>query len=220
MSYKSDPNTNRLATRCCICNTSLRDAKSVEMGIGPTCRKKYGFASVYAALTERQRKNVNRLIHQAGIACEADDIAEVLKLADKINKRGFTMVADKVRNRFITLRIHRAEVEEFGWNREDGEFSMNRNHAVVQVWTPYSPDFNDNRRNCRLRGRPCKVVTEHGKFHWEFKQQDGVELMRVLTLTFPGKPMFTDKGIGYVCTVEEFNNRFAKAGSGVRPIPE
>mgnify|MGYP003644810763 CR=1 FL=1 len=219
MSYKSDPNTKRLATRCCICNTALRDAKSVEMGIGPTCRKKYGFAAVYATLTERQRKNVNKLIHQAGVACEADDIATILKLADRIEKRGFDMVATKVRTRFITLRIHRATVEEFGWDRERSrEYSLGRDHNVVQVWTPWNPDFNDNRKKCRLRGRPCKVVTDFGKFHWEFKVTDGVELMRVLTLTFPGKPMFTDKGVKAVCTVEEFNK--IHAVDGVRPIPE
>ena len=219
MTYQTDPNTRRLATRCCICGKALRDAKSVEMGIGPTCRSRHGFADVYAALTERQRKNVNKLIHAAGVACEQDDIETILKLADKIEKRGFDQVADKVRNRFVTLRIHRASVEEFGWESGRGEFSLGRDHNVVQVWTPYSPEFNECRRRDRLRGRPCRVVTDHGKFHWEFKVGDGVLLMRVLAQVFPARKMFTDKGVQTICTVAEFNSKFGgKAGVPVIPV--
>lgn len=30
-----------LATHCCVCGRDLRDAKSVELGIGPVCRRRY-----------------------------------------------------------------------------------------------------------------------------------------------------------------------------------
>lgn len=39
MSYENAPATILLATHCCICGRPLLDADSVEIGIGPTCRK-------------------------------------------------------------------------------------------------------------------------------------------------------------------------------------
>lgn len=213
MSYLTDPNTRRLATTCCICRRSLRDATSVEIGIGPVCRQKYGFAEVYDNLSGTKKKNVNKLIHEAGVACEANDVSEVLRLADKIEKRGFGVVASKVRAHYVRIRIKRAEVEEFGWEPGRGEFSLGRQHKVLQVWTPYSPEFNDCRRSERLRGRPCKVKTEYGKFHWEFKADAGIDLMRVLVQTFPGHAMATDKGVATIPTPAEFDAKYVPLGA-------
>ena len=217
MSHLTNPNTKRLATDCCICGIALCDSKSVELGIGPTCRKNTGFNATYKALTDRQRKNVNKLIHAAGVACEAGEIDEVLALADKIEKRGFDQVANAVRNRFVSIRLHRATVEEFGWTSERGEFSLGKQHDVVRLWTPYSPAFNSARRVNRLRGRPCKVKTDHGKFHWEIKVEHSVLLLRVLATVFPGKPYICDKGVLKVPTAKEFNEKFV--GGHIAPIP-
>ena len=41
-SYLTAPATKMLATHCAVCARALVDAKSVELGIGPDCRKKYG----------------------------------------------------------------------------------------------------------------------------------------------------------------------------------
>jgi len=43
MSYENARSTRFLATRCVCCGNPLTDAKSVEFGIGPICRKKHGF---------------------------------------------------------------------------------------------------------------------------------------------------------------------------------
>ncbi len=42
MSYENAPATKMLATHCAVCARPLVDAVSVELGIGPDCRKKYG----------------------------------------------------------------------------------------------------------------------------------------------------------------------------------
>lgn len=60
MSYENAPQTYLLATHCCICSKELCDAASVEAGIGPVCRKKYGYT---ADVTEATRKEANKLIH-------------------------------------------------------------------------------------------------------------------------------------------------------------
>lgn len=43
MGYENAPATKLLATHCCCCARPLVDAKSVELGIGPECRKRHGF---------------------------------------------------------------------------------------------------------------------------------------------------------------------------------
>jgi hypothetical protein len=45
MSYESAPATQMLATHCAVCARPLLDAKSVELGIGPDCRRKHGFST-------------------------------------------------------------------------------------------------------------------------------------------------------------------------------
>lgn len=49
MGYENAPATKLLATHCCCCARPLVDAKSVELGIGPECRKRHGFAEAQEA---------------------------------------------------------------------------------------------------------------------------------------------------------------------------
>lgn len=44
MSYEDAPSTRLLATHCAACGRPLRDAVSVERGMGPDCAEKYGLA--------------------------------------------------------------------------------------------------------------------------------------------------------------------------------
>lgn len=62
MSYENAPATKMLATECCICCRPLVDAKSVEIGIGPTCREKYGYSEL-DGLSEDARIEANKLIY-------------------------------------------------------------------------------------------------------------------------------------------------------------
>ncbi len=64
MSYETAPATLMLATHCAICGRALVDAKSVEIGIGPDCRKKYGYSEVMG-LDEETRTQANKLIYIA-----------------------------------------------------------------------------------------------------------------------------------------------------------
>jgi hypothetical protein len=43
MSYEDAPSTIMLATRCACCGRPLRDALSVEAGVGPDCRERWGY---------------------------------------------------------------------------------------------------------------------------------------------------------------------------------
>lgn len=43
--YEIAPSTILLATHCALCGRPLRDADSVERGVGPDCAEKHGYAS-------------------------------------------------------------------------------------------------------------------------------------------------------------------------------
>lgn len=46
--YENSPACRMLATHCACCGRPLVDADSVEFGIGPVCRERYGFNEVQA----------------------------------------------------------------------------------------------------------------------------------------------------------------------------
>ena len=203
-------NKYRLATRCCCCGRLLLDPQSIETGIGPTCAKKYGFSTRFKALSGAKRAEISGMIHEAGFACEFDDYAEVLKLADEIEKAGFDMVGKRVRSRFLGIRLMIVEDQPiWGWDRDtQSEYNTGRRADMVRLWTPYSEEFTSLRKSNRLRGRPCKKVTDWGKFHWDFEVTLSPLLMRVLVLAFPGRSYICDKGVFKVPTPDEFNAMF------------
>ena len=43
MTYESAPATRLLAVSCCCCGRPLLDAVSVQAGVGPVCREKFGY---------------------------------------------------------------------------------------------------------------------------------------------------------------------------------
>lgn len=49
MSYETAPATALLATACACCGRPLLDSVSVEAGVGPVCREKYGFGEAQAS---------------------------------------------------------------------------------------------------------------------------------------------------------------------------
>ena len=46
--YESAPATSLVATNCACCGHPLLDAVSVEAGVGPECRKRYGYGEAQA----------------------------------------------------------------------------------------------------------------------------------------------------------------------------
>ncbi len=71
MSYESAPATHMVAINCAICRRDLVDALSVEVGVGPVCRKRW--LKELEALDEDDvsRQAANKIIH--AIACNQGD---------------------------------------------------------------------------------------------------------------------------------------------------
>ena len=109
MSYESAPATILLATNCCVCGRALVDSISVEMGIGPECRKGWDLG-----IAPETQKACNLLTHRAALACTEGRIEEVRAIAKEISDLGLTVLADKISQRFknaeknakITIRVN------------------------------------------------------------------------------------------------------------------
>lgn len=87
MTYENAAATRLLATHCAVCNRPLVDAESVETGMGPECRKKYGAP---ATLDETTRTMCNVLTSKV-----ARDI-DVVESIRTIRLLGADTLADKL----------------------------------------------------------------------------------------------------------------------------
>ena len=116
MGYENAPATKLLATHCAVCRRPLVDAKSVELGIGPDCRKKYGFEM---ACDESVRAMANKTVYL--IACNPQSFETFARTA-VLRELGFLKLADIIEKRVASIRVIVIEGE-------------------VRMVTPYNPDF-------------------------------------------------------------------------------
>lgn len=99
MSYENAPATKMVATHCACCELPLVDAKSVECGVGPVCRKKHGFD---IEVSEDARKEANKLVY--GIALQRTG-PEVIVALKRLFELGFTQLVLAILKRIATVRI-------------------------------------------------------------------------------------------------------------------
>lgn len=118
-----------LAVYCAACSKQLLDATSVETGMGPHCRKKYGLPD---ALDEDTRVEANRLVYL--IACKQDDSDDVRDALDQLDALGCALIVARICKRLYGDPIS-------AWL--DG--------GLLVVKSPYSPSFLDACRGIRSR---------------------------------------------------------------------
>jgi len=116
--YENAPATLLLATSCCCCGRPLVDAISVETGVGPECRKRYGFNEAQgpadwdavAKFAEGldfpcsggdARKAVNVLVHRVAVGTAGD----VVKTVGAIGALGYTKLAARLASRVAKVTI-------------------------------------------------------------------------------------------------------------------
>ena len=152
--YENAPATKLLATNCCACGKPLVDAKSVEVGMGPVCRKKYGYDT---DVGEYERKAANVLIHKLAVAVSGGNVdLESLKCAIVLRELGFAKIADIFVHRGAGVVIEEREIED---------------QPRYVVRTPFSPEFN---QASWMPGRfglkfPAALSGSKRKvFHWVF----------------------------------------------------
>ncbi len=117
MTYENAPSTRLLATHCACCGRPLRDAPSVERGVGPDCAAKYGYADAqgpanwgrvfeltdgFVAVAEISswggdaRKGANVLTHRIAARPDAE---EVPALIETIAALGYKKMGEQLTKR-------------------------------------------------------------------------------------------------------------------------
>lgn len=100
MSYENAPATQMLATHCAICARPLCDATSVEAGIGPDCRARYGYNITVDPVA---RDSANKLVHE--LAVGGLNAAECRDRLQALHDLNFTLLSDRIAQRLAPVRI-------------------------------------------------------------------------------------------------------------------
>lgn len=98
MSYENAPATQLVATNCCVCARPLVDAVSVEVGMGPDCRKRYYKAANPEA--EANRPIANKIVHALAVG-EGDVATQLLEL----RMLGFGPLVERLTERLVAVTI-------------------------------------------------------------------------------------------------------------------
>tara|TARA_Y100000034_G_scaffold111298_2_gene144283 strand:- start:1957 stop:2547 length:591 start_codon:yes stop_codon:yes gene_type:complete len=191
MGYESAKSTRLLATHCLCCRRPLRDAVSVEIGIGPVCREKYGYN---APVDDAARSTANKLIHEAAAVMDTNT-ARVLEIAEEIRDLGLEKLAETVLDRFVPIRL----TDKFTDWDNNGEPKI----LVIEAYTPYSPTFVATLKQHTNFRRRRAVRNSNGKFsHWEVwaTKAERLGLFRALIAAYPGEYAVGAKGVFQVPT--------------------
>lgn len=172
MGYENAPATKMLATHCACCRKELVDAKSVEIGMGPVCRKNHGYDAVLD-LPEETRIEANKLIH--AIACDRDG-PNVLDALKRLFALGCTKVVTAILKRVATVKIALTDdTHPHGPGR-------------LAVKTPYSEEV-----VAAMRNVPGRRWDKDGKVN-TFPASSKVALFNLFKRFYPGATAVGPKG--------------------------
>jgi hypothetical protein len=192
MSYENATATKLLATHCCVCNRPLLDAVSVELGIGPDCRKKY----MPKALGGEAREEANKLVYQLALAVsgivtttvttDAAGAAYVMGGAAAVGQ----MLVGGTEAEGMLARLHTLGFDKLAEKLEAAWIAIRVTEDAGQltVVTPYNAEAVDAMR--RVPGRrwdPVKKVNT-------FPQASNSALWALLRRYYPGKAGIGPKG--------------------------
>lgn len=96
--YENAPSTQLLATQCAACGRPLVDAVSVETGMGPECRRKYGYGDANA----EGRAEANALVYAVAVNQTGLLVAQA---AERLKALGFDKLASKIVDRAVDITI-------------------------------------------------------------------------------------------------------------------
>jgi hypothetical protein len=190
MTYESAPATLLLATHCCACGRPLVDAESVEAGMGPDCRKKYGYNAAQEpadfelaalALSPMQdlptarwaaardaRAFANKLVSRVAVE---HDLRRRGTMIGAIHALGFSILARKLLERANGIVIE-----------QEGDYLL--------VRSPFSQEFNQAVRSVPgQRWVPAEKVRA-------VPVSSRRQLWEAIKATFPGgTPVFGSRGL-------------------------
>lgn len=169
MSYENAPATIMLATHCAICARPLVDSVSVEIGMGPDCRRKHGYD--ITGIDNEARVSANKIIN--AIACGDDGRfgTDLAALVRTLRALGFVALADVLVKRKAAVRL------------VDDVLT-----STVEVHSKYNESFVNELR--AINGRRWN---KEGKF-WTVPTSEKPALWAAMKRTYPNQLGFGCKG--------------------------
>lgn len=153
MGYENAPATKMLATHCAMCARPLVDARSVDLGIGPDCRKKHGFNEV---VDEEARAAANRIVHAVALArangAPLEGDWDALTASTALAGLGFRKLADVLAKRAAVVRVEATRIPVV---------NSVASTEVLLVFAPYNEAANETWRRIGARWdkeRKCRVL--------------------------------------------------------------
>lgn len=142
MTYETAPSTLLIASNCAACGRALRDASSVESGMGPECREKHGYGLSEGEPSWSRAEGLLRAAgHElpAGWGSNAHAVANVLVHRCAVEQRKAPLALA-------------AAIEALGYRRlgarlmerllEDATITVERVGEELAVRAPFNADFN------------------------------------------------------------------------------
>jgi hypothetical protein len=160
MGYEDSTACKIMATHCCACGKPLVDAKSVETGMGPVCRSKYGFDT---EVPERVRTLANQIVYR--LACDVSHgtvTMESMNASSQLRALGFSKIADIFEFRMVKIAV---EIGEFDGQEcyflrvpydESGKFNYD-------AWT---------KTRFKVKRPAFKAPTQKEVFHWGYAKDE------------------------------------------------
>lgn len=101
MGYENSKACELLATSCACCGRPLVDAKSVELGIGPICRKKYWDLK---DIPEAHRRAANKRVYKVAALLDTKP-TEAFAILPELRELGFDVLVDRIEQRVIRVSV-------------------------------------------------------------------------------------------------------------------
>ncbi len=165
MPYDTSPSAKLVATQCSVCGRPLVDAPSLESGIGPICREKYGFN---VEVDEDVRKEANQLVYQ--IACDQAAPSSLIA-CDRLEAIGFPALANIIRDRLAVVVIRSRE-----------------GRLVLSL--PYFPSLTETLK----RKMPMSWDKKSKTWSTVDSTANKVEILKALRIYLPGRMAVGSKG--------------------------
>ena len=200
MSYLNAPGTKLIATRCACCARPLLDSQSVEIGMGPTCRKKHGFDC-----SPHKSPNWNDVILTLDKAFRIDPELDFPYLLAKDERAIANLVVNRiaVRQKGLVVSYLVLTLEHLGFSRLSNIIAerigvvrvSNSEEGKLVLTSFYDANFLNRVKEYNQNNKD-KIYWHHKKKAFVVKKERAKELWNLVKNSFPiGTIVIGSKGI-------------------------
>jgi len=205
------------ASHCCVCALPLRDALSVQLMIGPVCRKRYGYLDLpenpnmpvalglVAAL--EQQDNIKPMVVRYLLANRDDPrmMCNILTAFASVHYSDKTLVL--AASPIIRALGYPKLAEKLEWDRSVVQIRRDWAAKRIEVYTPYNRQFVVDLH--KLTGQSAEKVynerkdrngnVRQGKFKcWSVPERYEADLMALIRGYYEGQSLYDGEGVSVI----------------------